>query len=102
MRALGTSTDELGWVEVFAGFAFANLLTTISITPSGVGFVEAGAAAALIAFGGDAASSAAAVFMFRSFTYLLEIPTGAAAWAVWAGRHRWRRPVGSVDSRALY
>ncbi len=102
VRALGASTDELGWVKVFAAFAFANLLTTIAITPSGVGFVEAGTVAALIAFGGDASSSAAAVFMFRGFTYLLEIPLGAMGWAVWAGRHTWRKPVGSVDSRALY
>ena len=102
VRVLGASTDELGWVKVFAAFAFANLLTTIAITPSGVGFVEAGTVAALIAFGGDAASSAAAVFLFRGFTYLLEIPLGALGWAVWAGRHTWRKPVGSIDSRALY
>jgi uncharacterized membrane protein YbhN (UPF0104 family) len=102
VRVLGASTDELGWIKVFAGFAFANLLTTIAITPSGVGFVEAGTVAALIAFGGDASASAAAVFLFRGFTYLLEIPLGALAWAVWAGHTRWRKPVGSVDSRALY
>lgn len=102
VRCLGATTDELGWIKVFAAFAFANLLTTIAITPSGVGFVEAGTVAALIAFGGDEVSSAAAVFLFRGFTYLLEIPLGAAAWAVWAGKHNWRKPVGSVSSRELY
>ncbi len=95
VRALGADTDQLGWMEVLAAFAFANLLTTIAITPSGVGFVEAGTTAALIAFGGPDAASAAAVFLFRGFTYLMEIPLGAAAWAVWAGVGSWRRPVGA-------
>ena len=49
VRMLGTTNDELGWIEVLAAFSFANLLTTIAITPSGVGFVEAGTVAALIA-----------------------------------------------------
>lgn len=91
VRALGTANDELGWIEVLAAFAFANLLATISVTPSGVGFVEAGTVAALIAFGGPEAGSAAAVFLYRGFTYLMEIPLGAVGWAVWAGRRSWRR-----------
>jgi uncharacterized membrane protein YbhN (UPF0104 family) len=97
VRSIGLDTDQLGWIEVFAAFAFARLLETIPITPSGVGFVETGAAATLIAFGGNAEAATAAVFLFRGFTYLLEIPTGAAAWGVWASRRGWRRPIGSAD-----
>ena len=92
VRMLGTTNDELGWIEVLAAFSFANLLTTIAITPSGVGFVEAGTVAALIAFGGNDVGSAAAVLLFRGYSYVLEIPVGAAAWVVWATRHRWRKP----------
>ncbi len=95
VRAIGADTNELGWIEVLAAFAFANLLTTIAITPSGVGFVEAGTVAALIAFGGPEAGSAAAVFLFRGLTYLMEIPLGALGWVVWAGRSSWRRPIAS-------
>jgi uncharacterized protein (TIRG00374 family) len=95
VRAIGADTNELGWIEVLAAFAFANLLTTIAITPSGVGFVEAGTVAALIAFGGPEAGSAAAVFLFRGLTYLMEIPLGAVGWVVWAGRSSWRRPIAS-------
>jgi putative heme transporter len=95
VRVLGADTHELGWIEVLAAFSFANVLTTIAITPSGVGFVEAGAVAALIAFGGPETASAAAVFLFRGFTYLMEIPLGAVGWAVWGTRRSWRRPVGS-------
>ena len=97
VRSIGLDTHQLGWIEVFAAFAFARLLETIPITPSGVGFVETGAAATLIAFGGNAEAATAAVFLFRGFTYLLEIPTGAVAWGVWASRRGWRRPIGSAD-----
>ena len=100
VRSIGLDTHELGWIEVFAAFAFARLLETIPITPSGVGFVETGAAATLISFGGHAEAATAAVFLFRGFTYLLEIPTGAIAWGVWASMRRWRRPIGTADRPA--
>lgn len=94
IRAIGIEGITL--TEAFAAFAFARLLETIPITPSGVGFVEVGAASALISFGGPDNASTAAVFLFRGFVYLLEIPVGALAWIVWASMRRWRRPVGSV------
>ncbi len=93
VRAVGDGTESLGWIEVFAAFSFARLLETIPLTPSGVGFVETGAVAALIGFGGSDAASAAAVFLFRGFTYLAEIPVGAAGWVVWATKRSWRRPL---------
>lgn len=98
VRVLGADTHELGWIEVLAAFSFANVLTTIAVTPSGVGFVEAGAVAALIAFGGPEAASAAAVFLFRGFTYLMEIPLGAVGWAVWGTRRSWRQPAASATT----
>jgi uncharacterized membrane protein YbhN (UPF0104 family) len=97
VRAVGEGATSLGWIEVFAAFAFARLLETIPFTPSGVGFVETGAVAALVWFGGSDAACAAAVFLFRGFTYLAEIPVGAGAWVVWATKRSWRRPVGSAD-----
>ncbi|CAN5813694.1 hypothetical protein BH18ACT2_BH18ACT2_23950 [soil metagenome] len=100
VRMLGATNDQLGWIEVLAAFTFASLLTTVAITPSGVGFVEAGTVAALIAFGGNDVGSAAAVFLFRGYTYLLEIPVGAMGWLVWATYHRWRKPVDSAAASA--
>lgn len=95
IRAIGIEGITL--TEAFAAFAFARLLETIPITPSGVGFVEVGAASALISFGGPENASTAAIFLFRGFVYLLEIPVGAMAWVVWASITRWRRPIGSVS-----
>jgi uncharacterized membrane protein YbhN (UPF0104 family) len=100
VRSVGEGAASLGWIEVFAAFSFARLLETIPLTPSGVGFVETGAVAALIGFGGDDAACAAAVFLFRGFTYLLEIPVGALAWVVWATRRSWRRPARTVVADA--
>jgi uncharacterized membrane protein YbhN (UPF0104 family) len=88
LRWLGET--GLSGVEVFAAFAFGRLLSTIPITPSGVGFADTGAVAALKAFGGDPAICTAGVLLFTGFVYLLEIPVGAASWAVWARMTSWR------------
>jgi uncharacterized protein (TIRG00374 family) len=96
VRAIGIGADEVSWVEVLAAYAFGELLTAIPLTPSGVGFVETGNAGLLVAFGAPDDAALAAVFLFRAFDYLIEIPAGGAAWVVWATKHSWRRPVGSM------
>lgn len=93
VRLIGSDNNELSWVAVLAAFAFGNLLTAIPLTPSGVGFVEAGTVAILIAFGGPDVGSAAAVLLYRGFTYLAEIPFGAIGWLIWASTSRWRAQV---------
>lgn len=90
VRLIGSDNNQLSWAAVLAAFAFGNLLTAIPLTPSGVGFVEAGTVAILIAFGGPDAGSAAAVLLYRGFTYLAEIPFGAVGWLAWASIPRWR------------
>ncbi|HEY5154679.1 MAG TPA: lysylphosphatidylglycerol synthase domain-containing protein [Acidimicrobiales bacterium] len=89
LRWLGETS--LSGVEVFAAFAFGRLLSTIPLTPSGVGFADTGAVAALVAFGGDPATCTAGVLLFTGFVYLLEIPVGAVSWIVWARTTSWRR-----------
>jgi uncharacterized protein (TIRG00374 family) len=96
LRALGVGADQIGWVEVLAAYSLGELLSTSPVTPAGVGFVEAGNAFILVHFGVPQETAVAAVFLFRAFDYLLEIPLGGAAWIVWATRRRWRRPPGSV------
>ena len=88
LRWLGETA--LSGIEVFAAFAFGRLLSTIPITPSGVGFADTGAVAALVAFGGDPAICTAGVLLFTGFVYLLEIPVGAASWLIWARMSSWR------------
>lgn len=93
VRFLGDGTDAVGFIEVFAAFAFNRLLTTIPLTPSGVGFAETGTVALLVAFGAATNPAAAAVLLYSAFTYLFEIPLGAVGWGVWGMRRSWRRSV---------
>lgn len=98
VRFLGAGNDSVGWVEVFAAFAFNRLLTTIPLTPSGVGIAETGTVALLVAFGANSVPATAAVLLYSAFTYLLEIPLGLAGWVTWATRRRWRRPPGTLGT----
>jgi uncharacterized membrane protein YbhN (UPF0104 family) len=92
LEVLPDTGHDLGWAEAFAAFTVGRLLSNVSVTPSGVGFVEAGMAGLLVAAGGDPATVTAAVLLFSAFTYLAEIPVGAAGWLVWATRSSWRSP----------
>jgi uncharacterized membrane protein YbhN (UPF0104 family) len=91
LRMLHVSQHQLGWIEIFAAFTIGRLFSAIPLTPSGVGFVEGGLVAALGAFGGNKSAIAAAVLLFSGFTFLLEIPAGAIAWAVWVTKRSWRK-----------
>lgn len=84
--------SALGPAQVFAGFAFGRLLTTIVVTPGGTGFTETGTAGLLVALGGDPAVCASAVLLFSGFVVFLEIPVGALGYGVWLVRRSWRRP----------
>jgi uncharacterized membrane protein YbhN (UPF0104 family) len=91
LRMLGSGLNP---VQVFAGFAFGRLLTSMVVTPGGVGISETGAAALLVnGFGGDPAVTASGVLLFSGFAYFLEIWVGGAGYATWALRRSWRRPV---------
>ena len=72
--------NEFTFAAVLTAFAVDRLLTAVPLTPGGSGVVEAGTAAALIALGGAPTTVAAAVLLYRSFTFLAEIPVGG----VWA------------------
>ncbi len=93
LRHVGVSERSVDWVEVLAAFAFVRLLTALPITPGGVGVVELGLTAALVAAGGDRAKVVAAVLVFRALTYLLPVPLGLASYVVWRRRSSWRKPV---------
>jgi uncharacterized protein (TIRG00374 family) len=96
VRALGYGADQIGTIEIVAAYTLGELLTTIPLTPSGIGFVEAGNAGLLVYFGLPHEAALAAVLLFRAFDFLFEIPLGAVGWIVWAGAKSWRKPPGTV------
>lgn len=79
---------HLSPAAVLAGYAVDRVMTLAVITPGAVGFAEAGTAGALIALGGNPASVAAGVLLYRVFTFALEIPVGGAWLAGWLFQRR--------------
>jgi uncharacterized membrane protein YbhN (UPF0104 family) len=91
LRNLGVSDDQVGWAEVLAAFAFVRLLSALPITPGGLGVVELGLVAALVAAGGHRPQVVAAVLVYRALTYLAPVPLGVIGYVVWRRHGRWRR-----------
>jgi len=89
---LGTCLHQLGSdlapFAVLAGFAVERLLTLVPLTPGGAGFADTACAAMLIALGGDPVVVAAAVLLYRGFTFLLEIPVGGLGILGWVVARR--------------
>jgi uncharacterized protein (TIRG00374 family) len=100
LRNLGVSDDELGWIQVLAAFAFVRLLSALPITPGGLGVVELGLVAALVAAGGPRPQVVAAVLVFRALTYLAPVPLGIVGYVVWRRHGRWRRRAPSPTTLA--
>jgi uncharacterized membrane protein YbhN (UPF0104 family) len=97
---MGVSEQEISTAEAFAVFAFGRLLTAIPITPGGVGVIDLGYVAGLATFyPGEKAQVVAAVLIFRTLTYGIQIPIGAFTYVIWRRKRAWRRdspPPGSI------
>ena len=88
VRVVGIGSDELDWVAIFAAFAMVQLLTSVPITPSGLGVAEA-AYVTLLAAGaasGFIDEVTAAAIIYRVFSWLIVIPLGGVAWLWWSRR----------------
>ncbi|MEX2504623.1 MAG: lysylphosphatidylglycerol synthase transmembrane domain-containing protein, partial [Egicoccus sp.] len=83
MRAVGADAP---FVAVLVGFAVANLLNSVPSTPGGIGVVDAGLAATLIAFGADPLAASVGVLAYRAIAVWL--PVLVAAPVVAAGLRR--------------
>ncbi len=87
----------IGVGTMLAAFALGRLLTSVAVTPGGLGLVEAGSVALLVAMGADPAQAAAGTLLFTIFTHVLEIPFGILAWLAWLwGRKRQQGPAETV------
>jgi uncharacterized membrane protein YbhN (UPF0104 family) len=87
LQAMGGNVTVLA---VLLTYAVERLLTLVPFTPGGVGVVETGASAVLVAFGVDPAAAVAGFLLFRMFSYLIEIPVGGLITACWLMRQRVR------------
>lgn len=89
VRSVGISSEQLDWVAVFATFALVQTLTSVPITPSGLGVAEAAYVALLTAESSTeiAGQVAAAAIIYRLLSWVIVIPLGGIAW-LWWGRTR--------------
>ncbi len=99
LRAVGVSSAEVGWVEVLAAYAVTRLVSTVPITPGGIGLVELGLVGTLIAMGGANAQVVAGVLVFRVLSFFVSVPLGLGMFVVWKKMLRWRKPV--MDKAAM-
>lgn len=83
LRNVGVSEQEVAWPEILAAFAFVRVISTLPVTPGGLGVVELGLTAALVAAGGPETQVVAAVLVYRALTYLLPMPIGLGMYLSW-------------------
>jgi uncharacterized membrane protein YbhN (UPF0104 family) len=86
LRATGSAAPM---TVVLTAFAVERIATLATITPGGAGLVEVGLVGALLASGGVPGPMVAGAFLYRAFTFGLEIPVGAL-WLLgwWISRRR--------------
>jgi putative heme transporter len=99
LRHVGVSNDAVGWEQALAAFAFVRLLSAVPITPGGLGVVELGLTATLVAAGGQEALVVAAILIYRLLTFVVPIPVGAISYVLWRREltRRARSPVLSAS-----
>jgi uncharacterized membrane protein YbhN (UPF0104 family) len=76
------------WRGVLLAYAATRLLAELPVTPGGVGIVEGGLVLTLVAYGGEPASTAAAVLVYRGISFWLLLVAGWSAWALLTWRRR--------------
>lgn len=95
LRDVGVTEHQLHWTEALAAFAFSRVVSSIPITPGGVGIAELSFVGSLVAAGGPKPEVVAAVLIFRALTWIMPILLGAVAFVVWRTKKSWRKGVGA-------
>ena len=89
---------QVTFAHMFGAYAVGRLLSTVGITPGGIGITETGTAAVLIGFGAVPAAATAGVVLFSIYIHLLEIPLGAIGWLAWGVSHK-HRPIDASPAK---
>lgn len=81
---LVASLDAVGarvaWPAVMAAYGLSQLLNALPITPGGIGVIEAGLTALLVAYGMPGADAIAAVIVYRAVSFWAPTPIGLVFW----------------------
>ena len=104
LRAVGVPSADVSLAEVFAAWALIRIITTIPITPGGLGVVELGLTGALVSFGGAAGARSSRPCCSTACSPTCRRSPSAAS-ACWSGgastcSTRSRRPKSRADEGA--
>jgi len=92
LLAVGVGTAQVGIAEAFTAWSVGRLLSSIPITPAGIGYTEVGLTGLLIAFGGPRPEVVAAVLIYRALSIVPTVAVGGVAALVLT----LRRPVARI------
>jgi putative heme transporter len=90
LRAVGVSLASLPPSEAFLAWAIGRVISSLPLTPGGIGVVELGMIGTLVGFGAPHAHVVAAVLLYRALVILPTLVVGAIALLLF--RLRPRRP----------
>ena len=97
VACLALSFEAVGgripWGAVLLAFAGSKVISSIGVTPGGLGLVEGGLIATFVAYGTTGSTAAAAVLVYRGLTFVGLVGLGWAAAAVLALRYGSSRAV---------
>ncbi len=96
LAALGAFPEPVNLIEVFAAFSIALILTSVPLTPGGLGTVDAALVGLLVAFGAPAADAIAADLIWRLAWFVPQLLIGLLALGIY-GWDRRRQPLVSED-----
>ncbi len=79
LRAVGISLHQLAPTETFLAWSIGRLISSLPLTPGGIGVVELGLIGTLVGFGAPDAKVVAAVLLYRGLIIVPTLVVGAAA-----------------------
>jgi putative heme transporter len=79
LRAVGVSVAELPPSEAFLAWAIGRMISSLPLTPGGIGVVELGMIGTLVGFGAPHGHVVAAVLLYRAFVLFPTLLVGAVA-----------------------
>jgi uncharacterized membrane protein YbhN (UPF0104 family) len=77
IAAIGT---PVAWTTILVAYSLSQLLNAIPLTPGGLGIIEAGLTALLVAYGMATADAIATVLIYRATSYWIPTPIGLTIW----------------------
>jgi uncharacterized membrane protein YbhN (UPF0104 family) len=93
LRAVGITFGSLPPSEAFLAWAIGRVITSLPLTPGGIGVVELGMIGTLVGFGASNAHVVAAVLLYRALVIVPTLVVGAAALLAF----RLRPPAATAD-----